>query len=256
MTAPIGLIDTGINPGHGILAGAKVTVIDRPSAGEGSGAVHGTAVASLLIGDPGSRVPGLLPGATVLAVDVFSRAAGDERADAAALVEGLDLLAARGVRVYNLSLSGPPNAVLARMIDRLTDPAGLDALVVSAAGNGGPAADPAWPRAHPGVIAVTAVDARGRIYARAQRGDHLALAAPGVNLLAATSVRGARPQTGTSFAVPFVTAAAALALAAPGSDGTAAGARAALLAEVRDLGAPGPDPVFGQGLLQARALCP
>jgi hypothetical protein len=58
----------------------------------------------------------------VLAVDVFTRVAGDERADVVSLVEGLDMLAAREVRLFNLSLAGPQNAVLTRMIDRLTDP--------------------------------------------------------------------------------------------------------------------------------------
>jgi subtilisin family serine protease len=255
VTVAVGLIDTGINPDHDILAGARLSILPRPGAGEeGSGAVHGTAVASLLIGNPASRVPGLIPGAEVLAVDVFTRAAGDERADVATLVEGLDLLAARGVRLINMSLSGPPNTVLERMLDRLTDPAGPDAVIIAAAGNGGPSAEPAWPAAHPAVLAVTAVDARGRVYGRAQRGDHVALAAPGVDLLAATSVRGARGQTGTSFAVPFVTAAAALRLsgAAPM---TGASLRADLVAAARDLGAPGKDAVFGHGLLSAATLC-
>lgn len=250
----IGLIDTGINPDHEILGRARLTILQRPSATAPSGAIHGTAVASLLVGDVTSRVPGLLPWAELFAVDVFSAAKGDERADAAALVEGLDLLAARQVRLYNLSLAGPPNTVLSRMIDRMTDAAGLDAVIVAAMGNDGAAAGPASPGAHPDVIAVTAVDARGRVYRQAQRGDHLGLAAPGVNLLAATSVRGARAKSGTSYAVPFVTAAAALILAREGS-ATGRDVRARLFASARDLGAAGPDPVFGHGLLSASGLC-
>ena len=255
LTTRIGLIDTGINPDHEILAGASVQLIPRPAEPAPSGAVHGTAIASLLVGAPGSRVPGLLPGAEVLAVDVFSRASGDERADVAALVEGLDLLAARQVRLFNLSLAGPPNTVLSRMLDRLTAPAGPDAIVVAAAGNAGPTAAPAWPGAHPQVIAVTATDPRGRVYPRAQRGDHLSLAAPGVNLLAATSVRGARGQTGTSFAVPFVTAVAAVMMSHPQPQ-TGAQIRATLARSARDLGAAGQDPIFGHGLVSAAALCP
>lgn len=256
VTQPIGVIDTGINPSHEILAGADLELLARPRATDGSSAVHGTAVVSLLSGNPASRVPGLLPGAKVLAVDVFSRASGDERADVADLVEGLDLLAARQVRIYNLSLSGPPNSVLARIIDRLTDAAGPDAVIVSAAGNGGPAAGAAWPGAHPMVLAVTAIDARGRVFAQAQRGDHLDLAAPGVNLLAATSVRGSRGKSGTSFAVPFVTAAAAVLLSRP-ADPPPSGlsVRATLQAMARDLGAVGKDPIFGAGLLAAGAIC-
>ena len=253
--APIGLIDTGINPDHDTLRGARLTLLSRSSAQEaGSRAVHGTAIASLIAGRPGSRVEGLLPDAEILAVDVFSSVAGDERADAGALVEGLDLLAQRGVRVINMSLSGPPNAVLATMLDRLTSEPGLDAVVVAAAGNGGPTAEPAWPAAHPRVIAVTALDPRGRVYRRAQRGEHLGLAAPGVNLLVATSIRGARAASGTSFAVPFVTAAAALALG-HGEKVPAATVRERLFAGARDLGAPGRDPIFGHGAVTTTDLC-
>lgn len=247
----IGVIDTGINPDHDILQDARLTLIPRDNA-PASGAVHGTAVVSLMVGGAGSRVPGLLPGADILAVDVFRREQGEERADAVDLIEGLDILAARQVRLYSLSLSGPKNTVLTRMLDRLTDPAGLDAVVVAAAGNGGHKAAPAWPAAHPAVLAVTAVDRRGRVYADAQRGEHVALSAPGVGLLAATSIRGAKAKSGTSFAVPFVTAAAALVL---GTGVTAADTRAALTASARDLGAPGRDPIFGHGLLSLDTLC-
>lgn len=255
VTTVIGLIDTGINTDHDIIAGARLNVIQRAGTNLPSGAVHGTAIASLLVGSETSRVPGLLPDAEVLAVDVFDRVSGDERADVPALVEGLDLLATRKVRLYNLSLSGPPNTVLSRMLDRLTDEAGLDATVVSAAGNSGPTAPPAWPGAHPYVLAVTAIDTRERLYRQAQRGDHLALAAPGVNILAATSVQGARGKTGTSFAVPFVTATAALLMSQP-TPQTGAQVRATLAATARDLGGPGRDSMFGFGLVSAGLFCP
>jgi len=255
VTTVIGLVDTGINPDHDIIAGARLHLIPRPGAQVSSSAVHGTAVASLLVGSQTSRVPGLLPNAEVLAVDVFTRVSGDERADVSALVEGLDLLATQQVRLYNLSLSGPPNSVLSRILDRLTDEETLDAIIVSAAGNAGPTALPAWPGAHPRVLAVTAIDSRERLFRQAQRGDHLALAAPGVNVLAATSVQGARAKTGTSFAVPFVTAAAALLMSQPVPQ-SGLQVRATLAATARDLGTPGRDPMFGFGLVSAAAFCP
>lgn len=264
VTVPVGVIDTGVNAGHDILAGARLEVIRlTPEGAAPSGAVHGTAVTSLLVGAEGSRVPGLIPEAEVIAVDVFSESRGDERADVPSVLRGLDLLAGRGVRVMNLSLAGPENRVLEVVLDALTGPgedAGADgaekggALIVAAAGNGGPDAAPSWPAAHPGVLAVTAVDGRGRIYRAAQRGDHVDLAAPGVGLLAATSIRGARGKNGTSYAVPFVTAAAAVML----SRDPALGPRevaAALTGTARDLGAEGRDPIFGAGLLDAAGLC-
>ena len=255
VTTKVGLIDTGVNAGHEILAGARLSVVRIADDSLGaSKAVHGTAIASLLVGAPDSRVPGLVPEAEVIAVDVFSDVAGDERADAATLVRALDLLATQQVRVINLSLAGPPNTVLHAALDTLTGPGGPDTVIVAAVGNGGPTADPAWPAAHPGVLAVTAADVRARIYRQAQRGAHIDLAAPGVNLMAATSIKGARAKSGTSFAVPFVTAAAAILLsqqpAAP-----AAQTAERMRGMARDLGATGPDEVFGHGLLSLAGLC-
>jgi len=127
-------------------------------------------------------------------------------------------------------------------------------LLVAAAGNGGPGAPAAFPAAYPGVIAVTAVDAENRLFRRAQRGPHVELAAPGVDVWTAASVSGLRQKTGTSFAVPFVTAALAQARAdAPGL--SAHDVRRTLGVRARDLGEPGQDPLFGQGLLSARGLC-
>jgi len=51
--------------------------------------------------------------------------------------------------------------------------------------------------------------------------------------------------TGTSFAVPYVTAT----LASYGNDPNR------MFADALDLGAPGPDPVFGRGLVQAPNVC-
>ncbi len=249
----IGVIDTGVNAEHALLAGAALEVLTlTDGADDPSRAVHGTAIVSLLVGAPGSRVPGLLPRAQVVAVDVFGRDGGDERASALSILLGLDLLAARGLPVVNLSLTGHENALLSALLTRLGGERGM--IFVAAAGNGGPDAPPAWPAAHPDAIAVTAVDARGRVWRGAQRGDHLDLAAPGVDLLLATSVRGARPQTGTSFAAPFVTAAAALLAARDGA--TPQTVAQALRDAARDAGAPGADPVFGAGLLDAAGLCP
>jgi hypothetical protein len=250
---PVGVIDTGVNDGHDILTGARLEVVRlADTALDPSAAVHGTAVTSLLVGAEESRVPGLIPEAEVIAVDVFSDVAGDERADVPSLLRGLDLLRGRGVRVMNLSLAGPENGVLQAALDAMAGPDG--AVIVAAAGNAGPEAPPAWPAAHPGVLAVTAVDARGRVYREAQRGEHIDLAAPGVGLLAATSIRGARGKSGTSYAVPFVTAAAAVMLSQnPALTPDEVGA--ALKAQARDLGAAGPDEVFGAGLLEASALC-
>ncbi len=254
VTVTVGMIDTGVNPAHDSLAGADIEVIRltaEPAAP--SSAVHGTAVAGLLVGQQPARAPGLIPEAPLIIVDVFGRDGGDERAPVAALLQALNLMAVRGVRVVNMSLSGPANTTLESVLTRLSGPNG--ALVLAAAGNAGPGALVSYPAGYPDVIAVTAVDRRGQVCRRAQRGPHLDLAAPGVEVWSATSISGFRPKTGTSFAVPFATAAAAILMSRDPST-TPAGVADALRAQVRDLGAPGPDAVFGAGLLALGNLCP
>lgn len=120
-----------------------------------SGAQHGTAVAGLLIGASDSRVPGLLPGAELIAVDAFQRFG--KSADIASiydLVRALDLLVQRDVKVVNMSLTGPANAVLETSVKTAAD---RGMILVAAAGNDGPNAKPVYPAAYDDVIAVTAV---------------------------------------------------------------------------------------------------
>ncbi|WP_299891288.1 S8 family serine peptidase [uncultured Ruegeria sp.] len=250
---PVGMIDTGINSDHEIMTAAQLDLIKLSDQSlEPSKAIHGTAVASLMIGNPNSRVPGLIHDAEIIAVDVFSRRGSDERADLVSLLRGLDALKARGVRVINLSLAGPENSLLEEAVNQLVQQDGI--VLVAAAGNAGPSGKPAFPAAYEPVLAVTAVDARARIYRQAQRGAHIDLTAPGVNMLSATSIRGARLKSGTSFAVPFVTAAVALLLS---QDETLSPeqVREFLRQSARDLGSPGVDEVFGAGLLNAASLC-
>lgn len=125
--------------------------------------------------------------------------------------------------------------------------------MVAAVGNAGPKAAVQYPAAFTSVIAVTAVDAEGKIYRKAVQGPHVDIAAPGVDVLGSTS-QGARFMTGTSIAAPFVTARIAaepkmLAYA----DVTQI--RQRLIANSRDLGRTGPDSTYGYGLMQATDIC-
>lgn len=253
VSLPIGLVDTAVNESHAAFAGGRVEVV-RLSDAElpPSGRQHGTAVAALLAGAPDSRAPGLLPGARLVAVDAFRRVEG--RADIASvydLVRALDLLSGRQVRVVNLSLSGPANLLLERAV-AASGQKGV--LLVAAAGNEGPRAKPVFPAAYADVVAVTAVDRARKPYRRAAAGDHIEIAAPGVGVWTAASVSGARRKSGTSFAAPFVTAAAAMILSAsPELSPAEVGER--LFRHVDDIGEPGRDRVFGWGLLNAGRLC-
>jgi len=241
-TPHIGVIDTGVNRDHDMLMAADITVETIGATGAApSEARHGTAIVAMFAGDPAGRVPGLAPGARILVVDPFGTADGEERADVFGLVEALERLVLAGVDVISMSLAGNGNPLLEEAV-AAAQAAGIP--LVAAVGNAGPASAPLYPAAYEGVVAVTAVDRNGAVYRRAVQGPHVAFAAPGVEVTTAASISGVRPQTGTSFAVPFVTAAVAAALAAGRSSDV-----------VGYLGEPGRDPVFGWGLVQIPNPC-
>jgi subtilisin family serine protease len=126
--------------------------------------------------------------------------------------------------------------------------------LVAAAGNGGAGAPPAYPAAWPHVLAVTAVDSRQRVYRQANQGPYISLAAPGVGVWTAASISGGRLKSGTSFAVPFVTAALAVQrLRAP--DEALDITITQMIDCAQDLGEAGFDPVFGHGLVSAPGTC-
>src|SRR5262249_8817405 len=105
------------------------------------------------------------------------------------------------------------------------------------------------PAAYPGVIAVTAVDEHGKVYRRANRGDYIAFAAPGVRVASeyeSTASKTAKTVSGTSFAAPAVAAMIALKL---GHSASLEDVMAELKGEARDLGAPGRDATYGWGAL-------
>ncbi|WP_137392256.1 S8 family serine peptidase [Rhodoligotrophos defluvii] len=244
----IGMIDTTVNPDHPSLAAGSVETAGVIGAGrKPASAMHGTAIALMFAGAADSRTPGLLPGVRLIAAEAFHRnSQGQDVADAFDLVRAMNLLAERRVAVVNMSLSGPENRLMERALAALVQ-RGIP--VAAAAGNGGRFAKPLYPAAYDDAIAVTAVDRRGAVYRQANRGSYVDFAAPGVRLWTAASISGGRLRSGTSYAVPFVTA--ALVLERRGNPGLApAELEKRLAARARDLGPEGRDDTFGWGLVQ------
>lgn len=114
-----------------------------------------------------------------------------------------------GGRLFNLSFTGPRDPSVEQII-RIAESKG--AVFIAAAGNGGPAAPAAFPAAYETVLAVTAVDSGDKLYERANRGSYIALAAPGVDILAPAPKRGYELSSGTSLAAAHVTGIVALML--------------------------------------------
>jgi hypothetical protein len=197
----IGMIDGGV-ASHPSLAGSSIEQNGFAGAPKPTG--HGTAVASLLVGTQGA-FRGAAHGAQLFVADVYggSNAAGS----ASAIVQALGWLASHGTQVINISLVGPPNAVVARAIGAVQR---RGIRIVAAVGNDGPAAPPQYPASYPGVIAVTAVDAKGRALPEAGKAAHLDFAAPGADMAAALPGQGYARVRGTSFAAPLAAARLAL----------------------------------------------
>jgi Subtilase family len=253
----VGMIDTAVQTRHPALQGQSIELLSaRSPAREASNPQHGTAVASQLVGRSNGPVPGLLPRARLVAVDAFHKGPRESnRMDAFDLAAALDMLAQRGIKVINLSFSGPPNVLIENAIKKAQQ---RGTVLVAAAGNDGPTSAPRYPAAYPDVIAVTAVHNDLNLFRRAVRGEHIALAAPGVDVLVADTQGqsgGVTRVSGTSYASPYVSAAVALLQSnGIGRQGSAA-VRSYLTKNTRDLGQTGFDVMFGHGLIQMNAVC-
>jgi subtilisin family serine protease len=252
----IGMIDSGLAADLSAFAGRKLhqrSFIEPGRVAADTG--HGTAVAALLVGAPDPAHPtggGLLPDADLYAASVFSRqSSGQSEADAFAIAEALDWMVQKRVRVVNVSLAGDDNALMALAVRRAS---ARGTVLIAAAGNAGPNAPPAYPGALPEVIAVTAVDQQGAVFAQANRGSYIAFAAPGVRIWVPTPDGLGRYQTGTSFAAPFALGTAALEMM-QGAPADADVLRQRLAAKARALGSGARNPTFGYGLVQASTSC-
>ncbi|HKF60990.1 MAG TPA: S8 family serine peptidase [Dongiaceae bacterium] len=251
----IGMLDSALASGLPTLAGRKLHQRSFIEPGHvAADPAHGTAIAALLVGAPDPAHPtrgGLLPEADLYAAGIFARQGDQSEADAFSIAEALDWMVQQRVPVVNVSLAGDDNALMDLAVRRAS---ARGTVLIAAAGNAGPNAPPAYPGALPEVIAVTAVDQQGAVFAGANRGSYIAFAAPGVRIWVATPDGQGRYQTGTSFAAPFALGTAALEIMR-GAPADADVLRQHLAAKARALTSGGRSPTFGYGLVQASTSC-
>jgi subtilisin family serine protease len=207
----IGMIDGGVEKRHPALADKPITTRSFVGKGDAPPSQHGTAIASLLVGKDGP-FSGYLPGAKLYAADVFG--GEPDGGSAADIARALNWLAENRIPVTNISLAGPNNALLAAAVKAFV---ASGHVLVAAVGNDGPAAPPNYPAAYEGVIAVTSVDADGRLEIDANH-NVARFAARGVGVRAASLPRGYAGLTGTSYAVPAVAAQFALLVDKPDAE--------------------------------------
>ena len=242
----VAVIDSGIDASHpelkDAIGGSENTLSSAAVPDQ-----HGTAIAGAIAAR--GQLRGVAPGARILAIRAFAPATSRGRAEGSSwdIVRAVDLAGRAGAQVVNMSFAGPADRLMSREIA-----GGIKSgmVFVAAAGNAGASAPASYPAAEPGVIAVTATDPQDRLYGDANRGPYVAVAAPGVDVLVPSPNAGYDTSTGTSVAAAHVSGIVALMLQRHGNLSPAA-VRTALASQATDLGAPGPDPEFGAGLVDA-----
>ncbi|GEP02757.1 S8 family serine peptidase [Methylobacterium oxalidis] len=246
----VAVIDSGIDEAHPALQGAVSERYDALGGARGPEPhPHGTAVAGILAAR--AQLASAAPEARLLAARAFSgETAAGAQGTTLHVLRAVDWAARARARVVNMSFAGPQDAALARFLEAGTR---AGTVYVAAAGNAGPASPPLFPAADPNVIAVTATDAEDRLFPAANRGAHVCVAAPGVEVLVAAPSAAYGFSSGTSMAAAQVSGIVALMLQARPALSPAE-IRAGLARGARDLGAPGPDPEFGAGFADAEGI--
>jgi subtilisin family serine protease len=189
----VAIIDSGIDESHPDLAQAVQAranfVDDRVAVAE----LHGTAVAGLVAAraDNGIGMVGIAPEAQLYALRAcWEVSASQTLCNSLSLAKALSFAIERKAEVINMSLSGPVDLLLGRLIDvALSHRQQVVAAVDEHVAGGG------FPAAHPGVIAVADVQSEA-----APAGLASAWAAPARDLPSTAPGGGWRMVSGTSFA--------------------------------------------------------
>ena len=246
MNVTIAVIDSGVDVKHPELANSVADSFDALGSSEGPH-VHGTGIAGAIVAH--AKLMGSAPEARLLAIRAFGAGSKGAESTSYVILRGLDYAAAHGAQIINMSFAGPKDPLIERGI-AATAARGI--LMVAAAGNAGAKSPPLYPAANPNVIAVSGTDAQEKLFAASNRGNHIAISAPGADIFLPAPDEKYQITSGTSFSAAYVSGVAALLLERnpalkPGD------VRAILTKTARDLGAPGRDDQFGAGEADAFA---
>lgn len=242
----VAVIDSGVDVKHPELANAIAGSFDALGSKEGPH-VHGTGIAGAIVSH--ARLMGSAPAARILAIRALAAAPNGGESTSFVILKALDYAAAHGAQIVNMSFAGPNDPLIERGISAAV---AKGIVMVAAAGNAGAKSPPLYPAANRNVIAVGATDARDRLFAASNRGGHIAVSAPGVDIFLPAPDEKYQMASGTSFSAAYISGLAALLLErnpALKPDEV----RAILMKTARDLGAPGRDDLFGAGEADAYA---
>lgn len=214
----VAVLDSGVDASHPDLRGRVTAGGDFGDGASGDGTHdaaapegHGTEVASLIAGTgrnyDRNGLLGVAPGARILSFGVYRNG----QADSSAVAKAVRAAVSDGAQVIVVpSVSGPTSPAVAAAVRRAM---ARDVVVVSGVAEPVSTAGvtrTVRPPSVPGIVTVAAVDRQGRLWPRSGYGGHVALAAPGVDILAASSDNRYWTGNDTAFAASWVAGAAAL----------------------------------------------
>ena len=198
----IAVIDTGIDVKHPDLKGQTIDARNFISAGAGAPDRHGTAIAGVIASVAGNQrgIVGVAPGAQLLALQACTQRTADGRGTCTSfsLARALDYAITAGSDVLNLSLGGPHDALLERLLGNA-----IERNIVVVAARGDDRAKSLFPATVQGVIAV------GGPATPAEAGR---LTAPGFEVLTLVPPDGYDYLSGSSIAAAHVSGIVALLL--------------------------------------------
>jgi hypothetical protein len=245
----IAVIDSQVDTAHPDLSGAFAGQFDAVGSRDKPDE-HGTEMTGAIVAH--RKLLGVAPRARILAIHAFSpQAQTAAQTTTQHILAGIDWAIAKGARIINMSFAGPYDPVLSLALKKAHE---KGIVLIAAAGNAGPDSPPLYPAADENVIAVTAIDENDKLLPQANQGPHVALSAPGVNILETAPNASYGFTTGTSVAAAHVSGVAALIIERdPAID--VATLEEVLYSTARDLGPKGRDSQFGFGLVDPlRAL--